>query len=196
MSALKNATVMLGLVATGLAVAPHSNFHSTETVGPQELGSTTVDGFFVYSMNYCTIVHHTECQVSLSTGGPAPVPEPTSAPGESGTPEEPTGPGSSYVGPSPPEATQPGETGHSTGNPEQPPTTGQPTESYPGEPTASPTGSGSVSEPSGGYTGTPTDGQEGTPTGSSTSTPSVDAASSLTPLAFIGIAGLAAALLL
>lgn len=36
------------------------------------MDSTNSSGAMVYSMNYCSVVHDTICQVSLSTGGPAP----------------------------------------------------------------------------------------------------------------------------
>jgi len=73
-----------------------ANGQVTETAPPQELGSTTsagkpspflpltplctctipdlvpIPGSLVYSLNMCTIVHSTNCQVSLSTGGAAP----------------------------------------------------------------------------------------------------------------------------
>ncbi|PHH79164.1 hypothetical protein CDD82_2559 [Ophiocordyceps australis] len=46
----------------------------TETAAPQEIGAITADGYLVYSLNICTIVHSTACQTSMSTGGAAPTP--------------------------------------------------------------------------------------------------------------------------
>ncbi|ATY63008.1 hypothetical protein A9K55_008475 [Cordyceps militaris] len=53
------------------AIASLTDGQYTETIGAQEVGSTTIDGTMVYSMNHCSIVHSTQCYTSLSTGGPA-----------------------------------------------------------------------------------------------------------------------------
>ncbi|KAJ6441000.1 hypothetical protein O9K51_06793 [Purpureocillium lavendulum] len=63
---------MLAVGVVGAANAPYSNGQATETAAPQELGSITSAGSLVYSLNMCTIVHSTNCQVSMSTGGAAP----------------------------------------------------------------------------------------------------------------------------
>ncbi|KAJ3493164.1 hypothetical protein NLG97_g4909 [Lecanicillium saksenae] len=72
MPLLTSLTALLAVVGPVLATAPLSDGQSTEVIGAQEVGSTTVDGTMVYSMNYCTIVYNTHCHTSLSTGGPAP----------------------------------------------------------------------------------------------------------------------------
>ncbi|PHH86882.1 hypothetical protein CDD83_9628 [Cordyceps sp. RAO-2017] len=73
MAVVSTAFLAVGCFVSGvLSVAPYSNDASTETAAPQELGSMTIDGSLVYSVNMCTIVHSTNCQVSMSTGGAAP----------------------------------------------------------------------------------------------------------------------------
>ncbi|OAA73564.1 hypothetical protein ISF_00465 [Cordyceps fumosorosea ARSEF 2679] len=72
MPRLANLAALLAAVAPALTTAALSDGQYTETIGPQELGSTTIDGTMVYSMNHCSIVHSTQCHTSLSTAGPAP----------------------------------------------------------------------------------------------------------------------------
>ncbi|POR36955.1 Uncharacterized protein TPAR_02843 [Tolypocladium paradoxum] len=76
MAVFTSVMTLVGAFAAGvLGVAPnapYSNGVSTETAAPQELGSTTSAGSLVYSLNVCTIVHSTNCAVSMSTGGAAP----------------------------------------------------------------------------------------------------------------------------
>ncbi|GJN82635.1 hypothetical protein PLIIFM63780_006178 [Purpureocillium lilacinum] len=75
MAFVNSIMVLVAVFAAGVfgaAQAPYSNGQVTETAPPQELGSTTSAGSLVYSLNMCTIVHSTNCQVSLSTGGAAP----------------------------------------------------------------------------------------------------------------------------
>ncbi|KAK5995569.1 hypothetical protein PT974_03982 [Cladobotryum mycophilum] len=63
----------LALMAHGInAIGPYANSETTVTVEPYVVGSATSSGVVVYSMNYCTIVQNTACQVTLSTGGQAP----------------------------------------------------------------------------------------------------------------------------
>ncbi|KEY65400.1 hypothetical protein S7711_04297 [Stachybotrys chartarum IBT 7711] len=205
---VKGAMALLALTTAVLARAPLSNDQSTETVGPQELGTTTLEGNLVYSMNLCTIVHLTQCEVSLSTGGPVPVPEPTSVAGtepsigaDAGASEAPGQPAESsgYVPPSA-GASAPAETGGSAAPEEPAPTDGQPTApgatetGEAGEPTAAT----SVYETASDAEPTATEGgEEGSATGSAISdTPTVDAAADLSPAAFAGMAGLVAAFLL
>ncbi|PHH62896.1 hypothetical protein CDD81_6614 [Ophiocordyceps australis] len=70
----KAIVLVFGFAATALGVAPFSNEAITETAAPQEIGAITADGYLVYSLNICTIVHSTTCQTSMSTGGAAPTP--------------------------------------------------------------------------------------------------------------------------
>ncbi|OAA44654.1 hypothetical protein BBO_04137 [Beauveria brongniartii RCEF 3172] len=79
MPRLANLAALLAALGPTLATAALSDGVYTETIGAQEVGSTTIGGTMVYSMNYCSIVHSTQCYTSLSTGGPAP----TSIPGYS-----------------------------------------------------------------------------------------------------------------
>ncbi|KFA62073.1 hypothetical protein S40285_02147 [Stachybotrys chlorohalonatus IBT 40285] len=211
---VKGAMALLALTTSVLARAPLSNDQSSETVGPQELGTTTLEGNLVYSMNFCTVVHITQCKVSLSTGGPVPVPEPTSVAGtepstgaDAGASEAPGQPAESsgYVPPSA-GASAPAETGGSAAPEEPAPTDGQPTApgaTETGE-AAEPTAAASVyetasdAEPTDDAEPTGTEGdEEGSATGSAISdTPTVDAASDLSPTAFAGMAGLVAAFIL
>ncbi|KAM3477429.1 hypothetical protein MY5147_002726 [Beauveria neobassiana] len=79
MPRLANLAALLAALGPTLATAALADGVYTETIGAQEVGSTTIDGTMVYSMNYCSVVHSTQCYTSLSTGGPAP----TSIPGYS-----------------------------------------------------------------------------------------------------------------
>ncbi|KAM3534463.1 hypothetical protein MY4038_002291 [Beauveria bassiana] len=79
MPRLANLAALLAALGPALATAALADGVYTETIGAQEVGSTTIDGTMVYSMNYCSVVHSTQCYTSLSTGGPAP----TSIPGYS-----------------------------------------------------------------------------------------------------------------
>ncbi|KAM3433373.1 hypothetical protein MY4824_006023 [Beauveria thailandica] len=72
MPRLANLTALLAALGPALATAALSDGVYVETIGAQEVGSTTISGTMVYSMNYCSIVHSTQCYTSLSTGGPAP----------------------------------------------------------------------------------------------------------------------------
>ncbi|KAJ6785122.1 hypothetical protein PWT90_07942 [Aphanocladium album] len=72
MPLLASLAALLAVVGPALATDPLSDSQSTAVIGAQEVGSITVDGTMVYSMNYCTIVYNTHCYTSLSTGGPAP----------------------------------------------------------------------------------------------------------------------------
>ncbi|KAM3565587.1 hypothetical protein MY1884_000120 [Beauveria asiatica] len=72
MPRLANLAALLAALGPALATAALSDGVYTETIGAQEVGSTTISGTMVYSMNYCSIVHSTQCYTSLSTGGPAP----------------------------------------------------------------------------------------------------------------------------
>ncbi|KAI9147735.1 hypothetical protein HJFPF1_12765 [Paramyrothecium foliicola] len=151
MSALKTSIFARALVLFSVltqvvvATAPLSDSHFTETAAPQEIGSMTADGSLVYSMNYCTIVHNTDCQVSLSTGGAAPPPVQSSIPSDGSSvatdyqsepTSEPTGTeviSSGYYGP-PSTGAEPSAPGESAGVT----TSAQPGESgIPDEPTAS-----------------------------------------------------------
>ncbi|KAM3510010.1 hypothetical protein MY10362_000254 [Beauveria mimosiformis] len=72
MPRLANLAALLAALGPTLATAALSDGVYTETIGAQEVGSTIIGGTMVYSMNYCSIVHSTQCYTSLSTGGPAP----------------------------------------------------------------------------------------------------------------------------
>ncbi|KAM3516156.1 hypothetical protein MY11210_000178 [Beauveria gryllotalpidicola] len=88
MPLLANLAALLAALGPALATAALADGVYTETIGAQEVGSTTIDGTMIYSMNYCSVVHSTQCYTSLSTGGPAP----TSVPGyaSSSSPPAPT----------------------------------------------------------------------------------------------------------
>ncbi|EHK23489.1 uncharacterized protein TRIVIDRAFT_220753 [Trichoderma virens Gv29-8] len=75
MAAPKMTMALASLLLSGVfAVTPYSDSQSTVTAEPQQIGTTTSNGILMYSMNYCTIVESTQCQVSLSTATNA-VPE-------------------------------------------------------------------------------------------------------------------------
>ncbi|KAL7951437.1 hypothetical protein V8C42DRAFT_356734 [Trichoderma barbatum] len=86
MAAPKMTMALASLLLSGVfAVTPYSDSQSTVTAEPQQIGTTTSNGILMYSMNYCTVIESTKCQVSLATatnavpsaGYSAPVVEPT-----------------------------------------------------------------------------------------------------------------------
>ncbi|ODA75936.1 hypothetical protein RJ55_08577 [Drechmeria coniospora] len=73
MAIVTNLILLAGTFAAAvLGIAPYSNGVFTETAAVQELGSITSAGTLVYSLNVCTIVHSTNCEVTMSSGGAAP----------------------------------------------------------------------------------------------------------------------------
>ncbi|PNY28880.1 Uncharacterized protein TCAP_01195, partial [Tolypocladium capitatum] len=130
MAILTCVMALVGAFAAGvLGVAPNAPYSdgvSTETAAPQELGSTTSAGSLVYSLNVCTIVHSTNCALSMSTGGAAPpAGQASTGPAAPGSePGHPTGNDPATPGASRPAATPAGEpvptiltTTNSAGNP-------------------------------------------------------------------------------
>ncbi|KAM0262453.1 hypothetical protein ACHAQJ_001707 [Trichoderma viride] len=76
MAAPKMTMALAGLLLTGaFAMTPYSDCQSTVTVEPQQIGSTTSNGILMYSMNYCTVIESTQCQMSLATATNAVPPE-------------------------------------------------------------------------------------------------------------------------
>ncbi|KZZ92503.1 hypothetical protein AAL_06129 [Moelleriella libera RCEF 2490] len=49
-----------------------SNAQSTKTLEPAALGTSTSNGALLVSMNYCTVVMNTQCQVSVMTSAAPP----------------------------------------------------------------------------------------------------------------------------
>ncbi|KAH6606041.1 hypothetical protein Trco_005194 [Trichoderma cornu-damae] len=82
MAAPKMTMALASLLLSGaFAITPYSDGQATVTVEPQQIGSTTsnVLGILIYSMNCCTVVESTQCQVSLSTATDAVPPESSAA---------------------------------------------------------------------------------------------------------------------
>ncbi|KAL6853013.1 hypothetical protein ACO1O0_007562 [Amphichorda felina] len=160
---------LTGAIASGvLANAPLSDYTRIETAQPQELGFMTSDGYLVYSMNYCTIIQTTICNVTLSTGVPVPV---------SDTPSSTQGVPSTVVITTP--TVDPAPTGS-------------------GEPTSAASGTHSHSHSSGETTEATTSTEAtGTPTGSAPSTESIGVGAVVDAFqaGVFGAAGMAAALL-
>ncbi|KAL7797293.1 hypothetical protein V8C37DRAFT_399905 [Trichoderma ceciliae] len=76
MPAPKMTMALASLLLSGaFAVTPYADGQSIVTVEPQQIGSTTSNGILVYSMNCCTVIESTQCQVSLSTATNAVPPE-------------------------------------------------------------------------------------------------------------------------
>lgn len=207
----------------------------TETIGAQEIGSTTSDGtspspllrrrthlmptgFLIYSVNYCTIIHTTACDVSISTGGPVFTPEPPSGAASTSSSaaatDEPAPPASygSVVAPSAslePGASDgwtpvPAPTDYSGGGGDEGTATDTPSASATDAGETSATGSESISSSEsakGVSTGTATDEATGSGTGTKTggaTTTGTNAAVVLDsiPAAVLGAAGMALAYLL
>ncbi|KAK4063945.1 uncharacterized protein Triagg1_9273 [Trichoderma aggressivum f. europaeum] len=55
------------LLSGAFAATQYSDSQSTVTVESQQIGTTTSNGILMYSMNYCTVIENTQCQISLST---------------------------------------------------------------------------------------------------------------------------------
>ncbi|RFU77748.1 hypothetical protein TARUN_4459 [Trichoderma arundinaceum] len=55
------------LLSGAFAITAYSDGQSTVTAEPQQIGSTTSNGILMYSINYCTVIESTQCQVSIST---------------------------------------------------------------------------------------------------------------------------------
>ncbi|KAM5351803.1 hypothetical protein ACJ41O_004526 [Fusarium nematophilum] len=155
-NALAKALALLGAFATGaVAEAALSGYTTTESPVTQQHGATTSDGVILYTMSVCTIVHQTECSMTMSTGGQVPsapatdlpsVPaegQPTSyhgqgetSPGE-GLPEpSETGPHASAATGDEPGYTAPPADGTAPGEPGEPVPSGEPAPS--GEPVPAP----------------------------------------------------------
>ncbi|KAL7938887.1 hypothetical protein V8C35DRAFT_276109 [Trichoderma chlorosporum] len=68
MTAPKMTVALASLLLSGaFATTPYSDSQSTVTAEPQQVGTTTSNGILMYSMNYCTVIESTKCQVSLAT---------------------------------------------------------------------------------------------------------------------------------
>ncbi|KAG5981394.1 hypothetical protein E4U55_002983 [Claviceps digitariae] len=68
---------LLSALATGSLAQSLTNAQSTETLAPSPLGTTTSDGAVLVTLNYCTVVRNTQCQLSVTTSAssaPAAVP--------------------------------------------------------------------------------------------------------------------------
>ncbi|PHH72812.1 hypothetical protein CDD80_4246 [Ophiocordyceps camponoti-rufipedis] len=76
-STIANVLLIAGGLASVGAAQSYSNGAITETVAPQELASMTSDGAVLYTMNMCTIVRSTHCQLSTSTSTGSVVPPST-----------------------------------------------------------------------------------------------------------------------
>ncbi|KKP01299.1 hypothetical protein THAR02_06616 [Trichoderma harzianum] len=63
------------LLSGAFAATQYSDSQSTVTVETQQIGTTTSNGILMYSMNYCTVIENTQCQVSVTTATNAVVPE-------------------------------------------------------------------------------------------------------------------------
>ncbi|KAM6478973.1 hypothetical protein HDV62DRAFT_393491 [Trichoderma sp. SZMC 28011] len=63
------------LLSGAFATTQYSDSQSTVTVETQQIGTTTSNGMLMYSMNYCTVIESTQCQVSVTTATSAVVPE-------------------------------------------------------------------------------------------------------------------------
>ncbi|KAL6804226.1 hypothetical protein J3E68DRAFT_423127 [Trichoderma sp. SZMC 28012] len=76
MAAPKMTMALASLLLSGaFAATPYSDSQSTVTVETQQIGTTTSNGILMYSMNYCTVIESTQCQVSVTTATNAVVPE-------------------------------------------------------------------------------------------------------------------------
>ncbi|KAG5947130.1 hypothetical protein E4U53_006456 [Claviceps sorghi] len=64
-------TIFTGVIALLGAFATGSLAQSTETLAPSPLGTATSDGAVLVTMNYCTVVANTQCQVSVMTSAAA-----------------------------------------------------------------------------------------------------------------------------
>ncbi|OAQ66440.1 hypothetical protein VFPPC_16030 [Pochonia chlamydosporia 170] len=76
-------TIFTGLVAlstfaAGSVAESWSNTQSIKTLEPHNVGTATANGALLVSMNYCSIVINTQCQLSVMTSAPA-SPPPQSA---------------------------------------------------------------------------------------------------------------------
>ncbi|KAG8409819.1 hypothetical protein J3458_018900 [Metarhizium acridum] len=96
MTVLTGLVAVLGIVVTGGAAESGVNGQLTKTLEPKPIGTATENGALLVSMNYCSVVVNTQCQVSVMTSAPGS--GPASAPG--------SGPGSSRsaAGSAPPQA--------------------------------------------------------------------------------------------
>ncbi|KAF3067929.1 hypothetical protein CFAM422_008245 [Trichoderma lentiforme] len=76
MAAPKMTMALASLLLSGaFAATQYSDSQSTVTVETQQIGTTTSNGILMYSMNYCTVIESTQCQVSVTTATNAVVPE-------------------------------------------------------------------------------------------------------------------------
>ncbi|KAH0529593.1 hypothetical protein TsFJ059_004317 [Trichoderma semiorbis] len=76
MAAPKMTMALASLLLSGaFAATQYSDSQSTVTVETQQIGTTTSNGILMYSMNYCTVIENTQCQISVTTATNAVVPE-------------------------------------------------------------------------------------------------------------------------
>ncbi|KAL7790209.1 hypothetical protein V8C43DRAFT_95343 [Trichoderma afarasin] len=76
MAAPKMTMALASLLLSGaFAATQYLDSQSTVTVEAQQIGTTTSNGILMYSMNYCTVIESTQCQVSVTTATNAVVPE-------------------------------------------------------------------------------------------------------------------------
>ncbi|GAB0132115.1 hypothetical protein EsDP_00000559 [Epichloe bromicola] len=89
MTVFTGAVALLGAFATGGLAQSLSNAQSTQTLQPSPVGTTTSNGALLVSMNYCTVVMNTQCQMSVMTSA---APPPSQASASSAAPVETTNP--------------------------------------------------------------------------------------------------------
>ncbi|KAF7555131.1 hypothetical protein G7046_g6625 [Stylonectria norvegica] len=146
MNIFTGSLALVGALAPAVIATDHlSACSTTEPAVTQEAGSTTTNGQVLYSWEICSVIHSTDCQVSVSTSGYAPPPTATasasSAPGVSSKPGqgESTVPNGGYTSvpggsqPGKPSQTAPGESVPGGGS-EPPYTAPPPPASEPSQP--------------------------------------------------------------
>ncbi|KAG6111434.1 hypothetical protein E4U14_002473 [Claviceps sp. LM454 group G7] len=72
MTSLTGMIVLLSAFAMGGLAQSSSNAQTTETLAPSLLGTTTSNGALFVSMNYCSVIINTQCQISVMTSAAAP----------------------------------------------------------------------------------------------------------------------------
>ncbi|KAG5974996.1 hypothetical protein E4U58_002251 [Claviceps cyperi] len=79
MTTLIGMIALLSAFATGGLAQSLSNAQTTETLAPSPLGTTTLNGALLVSMNYCSVIVNTQCEISVMTSAAFP-PSASSAP--------------------------------------------------------------------------------------------------------------------
>ncbi|TWU78253.1 hypothetical protein ED733_008155 [Metarhizium rileyi] len=80
-SILTGLVAVLGALVTGGVAESGADHQSVKTLDPKPIGTATDNGVLLVSMNYCSVVMNTQCQVSVMTSAPGSEPAPTPAPG-------------------------------------------------------------------------------------------------------------------